>query len=285
MQQSNTWKIRLTALSVASALTFTAHASDEAEAKKTDSTAETPADEKGIDLGGSLTLGYDTNIYDKDDYRSVRNITWSSSLSSSFKKNYSAYLSTGGYRALENETGDYFTDTVVGLSRSGLFSFGETGKVGLSGQLTIPTSEFSRKTDLHTALRLSAPVGITALDTRFTITPRLRKNFHEYKTSGNRALTEWVYSLSLAASYSWERLRFSTSLLGGNSISYYGTRRNDITYAGSASVKYRVNESLSFSFSAATSGVYADAEKGTLGNVDLFDDDKATYSASATFSF
>lgn len=285
MQQSNTWKIRLTALSVASALTFTANASEEAEAKNTDSTAETSAAEKGIDLGGNLTLGYNTNIFDKDDHRSVRGGYWSASLNTSFQKDYSVFIKTGGKRSLEDETGDFWTDSVIGASRSNLFTFGESGKIGLSGQFTIPTSETSQKDNLQTALRLAAPIQAEAYGVNFNLTPRLRKNFHEYKTAGQKALTEWVYSLSLGASYTWEKLTFSSSVLGGNSISYFGTRRNNINYEGNVALGYKFNDAMSISFSASTSGVYADAERGTLGNIDLFNDDKATYSASAKFSF
>lgn len=285
MQQSNTWKIKLTALSVASALTFTAYASEEAEVKKTDAASETPAIEKSLDLGGSLTLGYNTNIFDKEDHRSVRGASWSGSLNTSFQKDYSAFIRTGGRRSLEDETGDFWTDSVIGVSRSNLFNFGESGKVSLSGQFTIPTSETSQKDNLQTALRLALPITAEAIGVDFSLTPRLRKNFHEYKTAGQKALTEWVYSLSFGASYSWEKLTLSSSVLGGNSISYFGTRRNNVNYEGNVALGYKFNDAMSLSLSASTSGVYADAERGTLGNIDLFNDDKATFSASATFSF
>ncbi|MGF1710337.1 hypothetical protein L4C37_07090 [Vibrio kagoshimensis] len=236
-------------------------------------------------LGGSVSLAYDTNIYNKDDYRAVRNISWGGSLSYRFNQDYRAYLSSGGYRALENETGTFANDTVIGLSRSGLFTFGETGSIGMSGQFTIPTSETSKNDELNTAFRLAIPVSFKALGIDFSIAPRLRKNFHEYKTAGGKSLTEWTYSLSTGASYKFEKLVIGISALGGNSQSYQGTRRDSFNYGGSIYGSYQATDSIGISLTGATSGFYADAEQGTLGNIDLFDADRASYIAEITYSF
>ncbi|KHT50094.1 hypothetical protein [Vibrio sinaloensis] len=237
------------------------------------------------DFGGSLSLSYDTNIYHPDDYRSVRSLSWSGSLNYTFSDNISAFMSSGGYRAYENETGDFATDSVIGASYSSLYEFGETGKIGANGQFTIPTSEASRKDELQTAFRLAIPVSMKPWGVNVSITPRLRKNFHKYKTAGGRSLTEWTYSVSSSVSKSWESLTLGISALGGNTISYQGTRRTSWTYGGSLFGSYRFTDNWSASLSASTSGVYQDAERGTLGNIDLFDQDNASYRATVTFSF
>lgn len=236
-------------------------------------------------LSGSITAGYSSNLYDKDDHRSVRNITWDGSLSYKLSSNTRLYFSSGGYKALENETGTFATDSVLGASYSSLYRFGETGKVGVSGQFTIPTSETSENDKLNTAFRLAVPVTVTAWDVDFSLTPRLRKNFHEYKTQGGKSLTEWIYSFSVGASYSWEKLTIGASGLGANTQSYQGTRRTGFDYGASLYGTYQFTENWSSSLTAASSGYYTDAERGTLGNIDLFDADKASIIADVTFSF
>ncbi|MFW1418766.1 hypothetical protein ACEV8X_15025, partial [Vibrio parahaemolyticus] len=114
-------------------------------------------------FSGAVYLSYDTNIYDKDDYRSVRNFSWGGDLVYSFSSDTKAYFSTGGYRALEDEVGTYATDSVLGLQYTNLYRFGDTGKIGVAGQLTIPTSETSRKDELHTAVRLDVPISFSAV--------------------------------------------------------------------------------------------------------------------------
>ena len=237
------------------------------------------------DVGGSLSLSYDTNIYHPDDHRSVRSLSWSGSLNYKFNDDISGYISSGGYRAYENETGDFATDSVIGANYVSIYRFGETGNISLSGQLTIPTSETSRKDKLQTAIRLATSISLKAWGVNFSVTPRIRKNFHEYKTMGGKSLTEWTYSINSSAVKSWEDFTLGISALGGNTISYQGTRRSSWTYGGSLFGTYSFSDNWSASLSASTSGVYQDAERGTLGNIDLFDQDNASYRATITFSF
>ena len=259
---------------------------DEQKEVKQEEVANSAVQEEVVETkyGGSLSLGYQTNIYHPDDYRSSRALSWSASFRATREK-YTAYLSTGAYRNLEDKTGDFFTDSVVGLSHSSLAKFGETGNLSISGQLTIPTSEHSRKQELNTALRIAVPVSFKVADIGISVSPRVRKNFHQYKTIAGQSLSEWIYSVSTSANISSGDFSFGLSILGGNSISYQGTRRNSFTYGGSAYGSYKVADYLSLSLSASSSGVYADAERGTLGNIDLLNSDKATYVATATISF
>ncbi len=236
-------------------------------------------------ISGSVTAGYSTNIYNKDDYRAKRSFSWNGTLKYEFSENMKTYISSGGYRALDDEVGTFATDSVIGLSYSKLYEFGERGKVSASGQFTIPTSEASRNDKLQTAFRLAIPVSFDHWGVSFTISPRVRKNFHQYETYGGKSLTEWTYSLFTGASYSWEKLTIGIDALGGNTISYKGTRRDSVDYGGSVYGAYDFAENWSFALTAATSGAYADAERGTLGNIDLFDADKASYTAEITFSF
>ncbi|PMH79651.1 hypothetical protein, partial [Vibrio cyclitrophicus] len=224
-------------------------------------------------------------IYRKDDYRANRSFSWNGLLKYSLSENIKTYISSGGYRALDDEVGTYATDSVIGLSYSKLYEFGESGKIGASGQFTIPTSETSRNDKLQTAFRLAVPISFEHWGVNFNISPRLRKNFHQYKTYGGKSLTEWTYSLFTGVSYSREQLTLGVDALVVNTTSYTGTRRDSFDYGGSIYGAYDFNDNWSFTLSAATSGAYADADRGTLGNIDLFDADKATYSADITFSF
>jgi hypothetical protein len=236
-------------------------------------------------LSGAVYLSYDTNIYDKDDYRAVRNFSWGGNLSYSLSSDIKAYLSAGGYRALEDEVGTYATDSVLGLQYSNLYRFGATGKIGVAGQLTIPTSEASRKDKLQTAVRLELPVSFSVLDVDFSISPRLRKNFHEYKTMGGRSLTEWTYSLFSVAEKSWESFSLGVTALGGNTISYQGTRRSSWQYEGALYGSYKFDDNWSLLLAASSTGFYQDAERGTLGDIDLLDQEKTSYIVTVTYSF
>ncbi|KJY66467.1 hypothetical protein [Vibrio nigripulchritudo] len=251
-----------------------------------DDAAKSVAKEEVVEskYGGSLSLGYQTNIYHPDDHRSKRELNWNAKFSATNGK-LTTFITTGAHRVLEDKTGDFFTDTAVGLSHSSIGKFGETGNLGISGQLTVPTSETSRKQNLNTALRLALPVSFKVSDVSLSVSPRLRKNFHSYKTAAGKSLSEWIYSISAGVGYTFGDFSINASLLGGNSISYQGTRRSSFNYAGSLSGSYTVTDYLSLSLSASSSGVYADAERGTLGNIDLFDSENATYVATATFSF
>lgn len=236
-------------------------------------------------LSGSASLAYDSNLYDKDDYRSVRNLSWNGTLNYPVSEQLRAYITGGGYRVFQDKTGTYVTDTVVGLNYFNLFTFGETGRLGLGGQLTIPTSETSRDTELYTAFRLSMPVSFKMLGGHYSVSPRLRKNFYKYQTMNGRVLTEWVYSVSADVNYQFDKLTLGMSLLGGNGTSYKGNRSREFTYAASVYSNYQISDSWSASFTVSSAGFYSDAERGTLGNLDLFDTDKASYIAQLTYSF
>ncbi|AXB33755.1 hypothetical protein DA096_09885 [Vibrio rotiferianus] len=236
-------------------------------------------------LSGSVYLSYDTNIYDKDDHRSVRNFSWGGSLVYALSDDTKAYLSAGGYRALEDEVGTYATDTVLGMRYSNLYEFGETGSIGASGQFTIPTSESSRKDELQTAFRIAIPVSFSLWSVDFSISPRVKKNFHKYKTMGGRSLTEWTYSLFSVAEKSWDSFALGITALGGNTISYQGTRRSSWHYEGALYGTYQFDENWSLLLAASSTGFYQDAERGTLGNIDLLDQERASYIATVNYSF
>ncbi|EPP4295521.1 hypothetical protein ACUP6R_001254 [Vibrio navarrensis] len=288
MQHTTKWKVMPLAVILA-ALFSTSALADEGNTVDNSGAESTQTEESAscfvCNVSGAVSLSYDTNIYNKDDHRSVRNLSWSGDLSYKLSSNTKVYFSTGGYRAFEDETGTYATDSVLGLSYSNLYNFGETGKIGASGQFTIPTSESSEKDELQTAFRLSVPVTLTAWDIDFSISPRLRKNFHKYKTAGGKSLTEWTYSLSTSAVKSWDSLSIGITALGGNTVSYQGTRRNSWNYEGSLYADYSFSDSWSMTLTASSSGFYQDAERGTIGNIDLLDQENASYTATVTFSF
>ncbi|WP_281545144.1 hypothetical protein [Grimontia sp. SpTr1] len=235
--------------------------------------------------GGSTSIYYSQNGYGKDDYRSIRSINWTATAKYKISDNYSGYLTGGGYRAYEDKTGDFFTDSVLGVSRSSLYSFGETGNIGASLQFTIPTSETSKNDDLKTAARLGLSVSGQAAGFNLSIAPRYRKNFHQYKTTVNgKVLVEHLVSVVSSVGYGIGDAYLSGSIIGGTSWTYSGNRR-DWTYVGQLSASYKFTDSFSGALSASNSGVYFDAEQGTLGNIDLFDEKSATYTATLTYSF
>ena len=281
--QTNTLKMSALSSFIGCTLALAHHALAE---ETSNATSEEVAKSSNTSWGGSLSLGYDSNFFQESDYRSSKALSFHGSLYLSFWDNYSLYASSGGYRTLQNAEGFYSTDSVIGLSRVSLLTFGETGKVGLSGQFTIPTSEFSQESQLNTAFRVQAPISFTLSDIGISIAPRIRKNIHQYTTSpsGNVNIS-WGLSLLLAANYSYGDAFFSASALGGTSINYNGQWADGYSYGGSLSTGYNLRDDLSVSLTVASSGVYSDAAQGTLGSFDIFDEAKATYSLAMTYSF
>lgn len=284
MQNTHSYRVRLAALAISSLFSLSSMAAENPE-QPGEAMSQPNTQHFWSKLGGSLSFGYDTNIYDKDDHRSVRNLSWDLSLNLPINEQYKVYFVTGAYRALEDETGDFWNDSLIKLKRHSIYSFGDSGNIGLSGQLTIPTSETSRKDDLQTALRIDLPVSFKAWNVDMSVSPRIRKNFHQYKTAGGRSLTEWIYSLSVAADYSRDKFSTGISALAGNTISYQGTRRETFDYGASAYLAYQFTEVVSGSLSASSSGFYTDAERGNLGDLDLFDSDKAVFGINISLSF
>lgn len=242
------------------------------------------ADNKSSSIGGEFSTTYTTNQYEKDDHRSLRSFNWSGTISQKLSERYSTYISSGGYRGYEDETGDFLTDTVIGLADSNLATIGMTGKLKHNIQVTLPTSEQSKKDDLYSAIRLAIIYSDSSKELDYYISPRIRKNFHKYKTAGGKSLEEWVGSLSIGAKYKWLDYTIEASLLGGTLWTYQNTRR-DWKYSGSLSGTWDITKNLYTSLSLSNSGVYFDAEKGTIGDIDLFNERTASYSLSIGFRF
>lgn len=265
---------------------FAEEAKDSTTENETGTSEETIADNSTTAWGGSLSIGYDSNFFQASDYRSSRALSFHGSLYFGFWESYSLYTSSGGYRTLQGAEGFYSTDTVVGLSKSSILTFGESGNVSISGQFSIPTSQSSQDSFLNTAFRVQTPISFKLADVGITVAPRIRKNFHQYTTSPNGDTNiSWALGLLLAANYTYGNTFFSASALGGTSINYNGRWADGYSYGGSLTTGYNLRDDLSLSLTLASSGVYTDAAQGTLGSFDIFDEAKATYSLGLTYSF
>lgn len=238
---------------------------------------------KFSDISGYISAAYDTNIY--SDYRKDRSLSWSLGINTIYDDKFKLYASTGAYRSFDSNRGDFNTNTVVGVRYQSLFEFASSGNVALGGQFTIPTYEYSRKDNLITAFRLDMPVSFEYLGLNWGVSPRIKKNFHTYETRGGRSLTEWTYSLSLWTSYSWSDFSTGLSMLGGETVSYQGTVRDQFNYSGSVYLSYSWTDKISTTISAANAGYYADTEKGTIGNIDFFDSASSSYNLDLTYQF
>lgn len=234
--------------------------------------------------GGDLSASYTANTYDKSSHNSLRSLNWSGKLKYSLTESYAVYLASGGYRVYEGKTGDFFTDTVIGFEDRHLATLGDSGKLKYNLQLTLPTSELSRDDELESRVRLALSYAATDGQASYFISPRLAKNFHRYQTAGDKSLPEWLVSLNAGFAYQWDKLTLSASLLGGTSWSYQHTRQ-DWTYSGAVSAQWQITEHFYTGLSLSNSGVYFDAEQGTVGDIDLFNDDTAVYSLSLGYTF
>ncbi|MGR5079912.1 hypothetical protein [Photobacterium swingsii] len=234
-------------------------------------------------VSGYVSMTYSSNYVDTNDHRSIRNLNWSSNLNYTFSDN-NIYVDSGGYRVYEDDVGTYLTDTIIGIRNNQYYQWEETGNIGYAIQFTLPTSEFSKKDKLYTALRLSIPITNKWGNINYFFTPRVKKNFHEYKTAGDKNLTEWVASINTGIGYQWHDFTAKLSLLGGTAWSYHGTRR-DWNYSGALSGIWQITPHFYTALSTSNSGVYFDAERGTVGNIDIFDLNTANYSIAVGYSF
>ena len=133
MHNTIKWKVKPIAILLGTMFTLSVYAEEDNSVGNINDKIESTQNESDAscitcNISGSVNAGYSTNIYNKDDYRADRSFSWNGSLKYTLSENVKMYISSGGYRLLDDEVGTYATDSVIGLSHSKLYEFGESGK-------------------------------------------------------------------------------------------------------------------------------------------------------------
>lgn len=238
---------------------------------------------------GVLELDYTSNFYEHNSYYENRTAGLSGELEYRFANDSKFDLNLAGLHSFDNPKGQYWQDGWVKYGKSEIFNLTESLTLGLYGSARIPLSEQSRKDDLHTSLRLAAPLtlDLEAITDglEFTWQPRVMKNFHRYKTRGGSSLKEWTLENLLSLDYSgWERWSLNASLVLNSHRTYQGARKRD-DYIHSESVYYDLDDSWSVGLMYSNTGIVYDLERGAAGSIDLFDKRNATWSVLLDYSF
>ena len=241
---------------------------------------------------------------------------------SKFSGTFSAFLNTDN-KEVESETKNYSTDLrlIAGYKFHDHFKISSWIEIGkdlstsyeekikdtkvmltfgsfkLTEKLTfspgtsfvLPTSEDSKRRDeLNLGWEVINPHFSYKLTDRlsFTYLPRVKANFHEYKTNRvNKVNTQYqlvsFYILALDITDKWYS---ETGLVYVNSWSYMGTEK-DPQYQTYLETGYEILDKTNFIIGALTGGTHYNVEYGKDSDIELYDEGKTTYYGKFSRSF
>jgi hypothetical protein len=199
-------------------------------------------------------------------------------------------LSNTMSKDLENKYEESFYDSRLTYTRSKLVNYKNmTINLGLIG--VIPVSDKSVKRDrLTTAIEVS-PTSIFDMAAyvpglTFIYIPRIRKNFHEFKTDINGGnLNEYSMINILVGQFSFnEKISFSSTIVYVLSRSYTESN-NDSAYLTSQDLSYSFNQTYSANVGIETGGQIRQLERGQDENIKFFDKDTTAFYAGFNLKF
>ncbi|WP_087025184.1 hypothetical protein [Thaumasiovibrio subtropicus] len=236
-----------------------------------------------------LSGSYSRNAYKDSAYNAKRTFSANVSVSRKFWNDYRFTVSGGGYRSLDGAIGWYETDIFGTVSKSNFVTLFDTIKSSASLRFSLPISELSRKDKLRTSVRGAIAFRYSpeeGLFENFTLglTPRVTKNFHEYKTVGTRSLTEWNLSNLTSLSYSYGKWSARIDFLNSANYSYQGTRK-PLSMTHTESISYQVTPKFGVSAGHTNSVTFFDREQGPDPVFEFFDERSSTFFISANYNF
>jgi hypothetical protein len=202
----------------------------------------------------------------------------------------SIFLNNTMFKDLENNYEESFLDSRLTYTRAGIYkNKNMTVNLGFIG--IIPVSERSTKRDrLTTALEVSptAIFDMAAYIPGLTLIyiPRVRKNFHEFRTDINGGnLTEYSMLNILVGSFAVnDSISLSSTLVYVLSTEYTGTNNNP-AYLTAQDITYSFNRTYSASLGIETGGQVRALERGQDENIKIFDADTTQFYAGFNLNF
>ncbi|WP_261817694.1 hypothetical protein [Vibrio gallicus] len=242
---------------------------------------------------GAVSVTYADNW--ANDYRDNRNVDFDLQLGYQFTNNFSAGVITGAYyldtQYCSTHTKDYWcaSSTYLYANYANLYQFGDFTTVGLKGRILLPTSQYSRDTELYFGTSVYVPFSfdvnryIDGLSLVFQ--PSATKYFNKYESIGGSNLVEYTFGLGLASSYQiTDNLSFSFSMTDSYYITYQGYTKYP-TISHSEEFDYTFTDNLYVGLGYTNSAQYFNPDKGPNPVSGLFDDKDPNYYVSVGYSF
>jgi hypothetical protein len=243
---------------------------------------------------GYLSATYSDNW--ANDYRDDRNITFDVSLGYRFTDQFSvgvisgtSYLDT---QYCSTHTKDYWcvSPTYLYAKYNNLYQFFSNFiTVGLQGRILLPTYQYAHDTKLKFGLKGSMPFAfdidryIKGLSV--AITPSVTKYFNEYKTAGNKVLTEYTFALGLNTTYQlFDEVYLSFNLSDSQNITYLGNSTYP-TISHNEELGYQATSSLYIGVGYTNNAQFFSPEEGPNPLSSLFDDRDPHFYLTTSYSF
>lgn len=258
-----------------------------ASASAQESTQE--ADAQLVDhLFGGIAVDYSRNAYDDSSYRANRSAGMNLRLGYKSDDNYRIMVSGGGSHRFDGQEGWFTNDYWVSFAKPDIFKPTEWLTIGADGRFSVPISEYSRKTDLNTAIRgaLNFSFNLSGLTEglSFTFQPRLMTNFHEYKTAGSVNLTQFTFGSLYSLNYGYSKWSFGLTAINNHSWTYNGTYKSpDLTHI--EHIGYQLSDSWSLGVGHTNSTNFFDPDRGPSPESQIFDTKSSTFYGTVIYAF
>ncbi len=242
-------------------------------------------------LYGGITLDYSRNAFEGGSHQVHESSGVGIRLG--YKTDNNVRFSLSGGSTYEFKTpyegdGWYSKDLWLSVSKSDIFKPTSWLNIGADLRGMIPTSEYSDKVELNTALRGAVTFGFNlagiADGLRFTFQPRLKKNFHEYTGNSGVNYTEYTLGTLYSLGYGISDWSISVTAINPHSWTYDGTYKNpSLTHI--EEIGYQLTDSFSLSLGHTNSTSFFDADRGPSATSQLFDLKSSTFYGTVSYSF
>jgi hypothetical protein len=242
-------------------------------------------------LYGDITLDYSRNAFEGGSYQ----VDESSGVGIllGYKTDNNVRFSLSGGSTYEFKTpyegaGWYSKDLWLSVSKSDIFKATDWLNIGGDFRGMIPTSEYSNKVDLNTAIRAAVTFSFNlasiADGLRFTFQPRLKKNFHEFTGNSGVNYTEYTLDTLYSLRYGASKWSLSVTAINPHSWTYDGTYKNPrLTHI--EEIGYQLTNSFSLSLGHTNSTSFFDTDRGPSATSQLFDLKNSTFYGKVGYSF
>ncbi|MCP4321573.1 MAG: hypothetical protein GY951_03705 [Psychromonas sp.] len=239
-------------------------------------------------LFGGVSIDYSRNAFKDSSYKANRSAGMNLRLGYKNDNNLRMMLSGGASYRLDGEEGLFTNDYWFSVGKSDIFQPTSWLTIGADGRIALPISEFSRKTELNTAIRGAVSFNFNLENSlkglRFTFQPRLKANFHEYKTAGNVNLTQYSASTLYALNYGYEKWSFGITAINTHNWTYKGTYKTpNLTHI--EHIGYQISDNWNVGIGHTNSTNFFDPDRGPSPESQIFDVKSSTFYGTLIYSF
>ena len=241
---------------------------------------------------GSVSVGYSSNLYERDAYESESMGTYSARLDYTLKGANLLRAFVSGYQQDQQGQEHKFNDGFLAWVNNSFWRRGNIVTIGQQVRFVAPMSKESIQRDERlTGVTLApvfifnlTPAGLTGVTLVYL--PQLTKNFHKYET--NRAFnnnTEYSLSNILSLSYSFtDNWYWRNDFVYGNGWSYGGVKRDD-NWQFATEIGYTFRNGVNIGGGLTNAGAIRNLEYGNDQTINLFNDRTASVYTDLSYFF